>query len=242
MEIEVDLERDSKRKVLRAYPELPILSAAINEVLAEEYSNPGSPGYLRQLGQCVLYYATAKSRGVIPFEEGSRTKTKANVPLQYETLAQWARGYGLDERSGVGSGDAGAIEDTETLAARFQSYAGAVEEMYGPKRVIEWLRKLGQVPYDSDDARSVPVGEKREVADITNYRAVLNEWGTRQGKEVAWGYEQSGGAPHMPTWTATCKVDGQEYGRGKGSSKAEARENAARATWAKLVEDGMDEE
>ncbi|KZV95373.1 hypothetical protein EXIGLDRAFT_766287 [Exidia glandulosa HHB12029] len=223
--------------------------------------------YLADTGRAVLHYALIK---ILLEEQKKEERSELGIETSEwegikKSLGRWPCEYGLNEDLRGGSGNAGATA-TEEFAYRFKWYAGAVEERYGPQRVIEWLGKLRQVPYDSDDARSVPVGEKREVAVITNYRAVLNEWGTRQAKEVAWHYEQSGGAPHMPTWTATCKgaslsvrftftvvcsvakridgdtVDGQEYGRGEGSSKQVAKEHAARATWNSLVEDGMDED
>ncbi|THU90638.1 hypothetical protein K435DRAFT_864140 [Dendrothele bispora CBS 962.96] len=54
----------------------------------------------------------------------------------------------------------------------------------------------------------------------------LNNWGQPNHK-ISWKHEKSG-SEHDGTWTAIVYVDDKECGRGKGKTKREAEEAAAK--------------
>lgn len=67
--------------------------------------------------------------------------------------------------------------------------------------------------------------------DDTNYKSQLIEWSQKHKREVKFEtIEETPEGNKQPTFISIVEVDSQEIGRGTGSSKKEAQQNAARET------------
>jgi ribonuclease-3 len=63
----------------------------------------------------------------------------------------------------------------------------------------------------------------------TNYKSLLIEWAQKYKKSVNFTTEEHHAAgEHSPVFISNASVDGEKVGEGKGSSKKEAQQNAAR--------------
>jgi len=73
-----------------------------------------------------------------------------------------------------------------------------------------------------------------------DHKTELQETLARQGQSVSYILVDADGPPHDRTFTAAAVVDGQEVGVGRGSSKKDAEQQAAREALLGLTSEGAD--
>jgi ribonuclease-3 len=71
----------------------------------------------------------------------------------------------------------------------------------------------------------------------TNFKSQLIEWSQKNKREVTFEtVEETNEKSKQPKFTAVVEIDSKEVGKGSGSSKKEAQQNAAKETLEKLEE------
>ncbi len=69
----------------------------------------------------------------------------------------------------------------------------------------------------------------------SNFKSQLIEWSQKNKKEIEFEtIEESNDKTKQPKFKATVKIDNKEVGKGSGTSKKEAHQEAAKATLKKL--------
>ncbi|HEV7162652.1 MAG TPA: putative dsRNA-binding protein, partial [Solirubrobacteraceae bacterium] len=70
-----------------------------------------------------------------------------------------------------------------------------------------------------------------------DFKSALQELLARRGAEVSYEVTGEEGPPHERTYAVTALVDGRELGSGRGRSKKQAEQEAARAAVERLAEE-----
>ena len=153
-------------------------------------------------------------------EEGTMTKMRASYVCE-TACATYAKRIGLDKEILLGSGEIEA--NTTIIADVFESFIAA---MYLDKG-IEYVREfvLGVIePYID-----------KNVDFLHDYKSELQELVQTVRKSVVYEIVDEEGPAHDRTFTCVVLVDGIAMGRGVGSSKKAAEQEAARRALEKQV-------
>jgi ribonuclease-3 len=179
---------------------------------------------LEFLGDSVLELAVGRALydRYPDFSEGRMTKIRAHV-VSRAACASVARDLDLGERlreraAGIGDGeDAESLSRNRNILAAlleaalaalyldlgFEAVEGAVVEAFS-----------GQIQY----ALTTPVDSKTELQEVL----------ARDGKKASYQVLQVEGPPHDRVFTCAVVVNGEQLGNGRGRSKKEAEQEAAR--------------
>jgi ribonuclease-3 len=191
------------------------------------WSERRSDSYLRLafLGDSVL--ALAVTTHLYPRLEAERygagrlTKIRAQA-VSGASCRAVAERLGLPERlraaAPAGSeGSAAALVETErVLAAVTEAVIGACYLCTGYERTAEAV--VEAFAPEIEQALQHPV----------DFKSSLQELLARRGAEVSYEVELEEGPPHERTYTVAATVDGRRLGSGRGKSKKQAEQEAAR--------------
>jgi ribonuclease-3 len=155
------------------------------------------------------------------YEEGQMAKLRSQV-VSRASCAVIAEELGLGDRlleqhPGPGSGEAGRLARNRNVLAAlleaalaalylehgFHAVAGPIVEAFGPR--IEYA-----------------------LTHKVDYKTELQEELARRGRSVSYALIDSEGPAHERTFTAAAMIDGAQAGTGKGGSKKDAEQEAAR--------------
>jgi ribonuclease III len=161
--------------------------------------------------------------------EGELAKLRA-ATVNMITLAEVARELSLGQELLLGKGEelSGGRDKTSILADAMEAVLGAVyldrglgaaadliERLFWP-RMAAYARGEG----DRDYKTGLQELAAQDVGTVPNYRV------------------EEHGPDHAKEFTATVLLDGEPYGRGKGRSKKEAEQRAARQAYVRLTAEG----
>jgi len=79
------------------------------------------------------------------------------------------------------------------------------------------------------------------ITSHIDHKTELQEHLARAGRQVSYGILEVEGPPHQRSFTAAATIDGEEVGVGRGHSKKDAEQAAAKEVLARLSVDGTDE-
>jgi ribonuclease-3 len=204
----------------------------IEALQAVHYSNER----LEFLGDSILGMLTAEALYLrFPdLPEGSLTAYRTAL-VRTETLAGWARRFGLDSLLYLGRGesaDTGDIRD-RILAGAFEAVTAAIYLDQGLETTRAFLAAL----LDEDAEAIISLGQE------TNYKGRLQEL-IQEQKRVTPSYHTVSieGPAHERIFTVEVVSGGQTLGVGTGSSKRIAQQMAAQRALIALTEEGDDDE
>lgn len=198
--------------------------ALLNTALTHSsYSNEhGGDNYerLEFLGDAVLQLITSeyfyKKCNV---QEGELSKIRASFVCE-EALAQYAKDVGIDKYIKVGNGQIKNINDT-IIADTFESVLGVIFLDQGFDTAKRYVLQVLN-PYVLD--HHVFLGD---------YKSKLQEMVQTGKKSLEYRLISESGPSHDKTFAFEVVIDGIVYGKGKGKSKKEAEQNAAKEAYMK---------
>jgi len=191
---------------------------------------------LEFLGDALLDFLVADwlYRSYPELDEGEMTRWRARL-VRGEQLARFAEDLHLEAVLRVGRGE---IESwprarVSILADAFEALLGALYLDQGLEAVRAFLlpRLLAaQAQWGSSDT-------------LLNPKTRLQEWTQARGLGTPrYRLVKRSGPDHAPRFWVAVEVQGQEWGRGSGSSKRAAEQAAAEAAWQRHVRASNDEE
>ncbi|NWJ45185.1 MAG: ribonuclease III [Chloroflexi bacterium] len=153
--------------------------------------------------------------------EGGLTDLRSAL-VRRETLAKWAATFEVGEFLLLGKGEAntGGRSRPAILSATFETILGAMYLDKGIKQVTEWL-----LPLVSAELQVI-LQENRHL----NYKTRL-QVEIQRLHHIAPVYEliETSGPEHHPNFVVEVKLGDQVLGRGSGTTKQQAQQEAARA-------------
>ena len=159
-------------------------------------------------------------------EEGFLTKLRAQI-VKGDTLAMFARELSLNELLLLAKRARGqGIENSKSiLSDLFEALVGALYLDGGYKGASSFVREVVEQFIDFETV----------ITSLDNYKSLLLEYAqARQMKIPTYSVVSETGPGHDKTFETEVYVDGQPVAKGKGKSKKEAEQKAARKALAML--------
>jgi ribonuclease-3 len=156
------------------------------------------------------------------FGAGRLTKIRAQAVSGVSCRAVAER-LALPERlraaapAGAGESAAALVETERVLASVIEAVIGACYLHAGYERTAEAV--VQAFAPEIEHALENPV----------DFKSSLQELLARRGEQVTYAVMSEEGAPHERTYSVIATVDGRELGSGRGKSKKQAEQEAARA-------------
>jgi ribonuclease-3 len=157
-------------------------------------------------------------------KEGFLTQTRSKI-VNGDYLGQLAILLGLDKF--IISHAHNYNSNKHILGDAFEALIGAIYLDHGYKAVKKFVFK--QLLRKHIDLGTLLKTE-------TNYKSRLIEWAQKDKKEVAFQTDQESTDTYIPEFISMVIVDDKVIGKGKGLSKKEAEQNAAKATLNSLAD------
>jgi ribonuclease III len=186
---------------------------------------------LEFLGDSVLELAIAHAlyERFPDYEEGQMAKLRSHV-VSRASCAVVARELGLGARllaghPGPESDDPGRLaENRNVLAALLEAALAALYLQHGYEPIAPAVVEAfeGRIEY--------------ALTHKVDHKTDLQEELARRGRSVTYSLVASEGPPHQRTFTVAALIDGVQSGTGRGSSKKDAEQEAAREALAGLSE------
>jgi ribonuclease III len=184
---------------------------------------------LEFLGDSVLELAIARALydGYPEYEEGQLAKIRSHV-VSRQSCAAVARELGLDTmllQRGVGV----PAEELERLARNTNVLAALLEAALAALYLQHGFEPIEQA--------IVAAFRPRIDYALTNhvdYKTELQELLARAGRQVNYTVVDTEGPPHERVFTAAASIDGEQTGVGRGRSKKEAEQEAAKEALTQL--------
>lgn len=195
------------------------------------YVNEQPPGLesnerLEFLGDAVIELAVAEYlfNHYKDLTEGELTKIKS-VVVSGSVLAEKARELGLDKCLLLGRGEeeSGGRSRSSLLGDAFEALMGLIFAQCGYKQAAVLVLKLLQL-----DIERVAAGRHRH-----DYKTLLQEWAQEHREKPVYVLVGSEGEDHCKEFTVRVEVSGL-VALGRGRSKKEAEQTAARQLYAQL--------
>jgi ribonuclease III len=168
-----------------------------------------------------LAVARALFEGYPDFEEGQLAKIRSHV-VSRRSCAQVARELGLDTQlvvRGVGV----PKEELERLARNTNVLAALVEAALAALFLEHGFQAIEAPIVDAFRPRI-----DYAITEHVDYKTELQELLARAGRHVSYTVVDTEGPPHERVFTAAATIDGRKAGTGRGRSKKEAEQEAAR--------------
>ncbi len=176
---------------------------------------------LEFLGDAVLALVVADLayRSFPDLPEGELARLRS-ATVNQTVLAAVARDLGIGDHVRLGRGEtqSGGREKENILADAMEAILGALYLDQGMDAAFGLIRRLFW-PWMHAYVRG---GGARD------YKGMLQELTAAQGRGVPRYVVQGSGPPHMPEFAARVLVEGEELGAGRGRTKKEAEQQAAR--------------
>ena len=160
-------------------------------------------------------------------DEGHMTRLRAQLVCE-KALAMYVRELGLQKYLKLGSGEekTGGRDKDAILADMFEALLGALYLDSGMSSVNKLLDEVMK-PY---------LSHPDEVEVVLDYKTKLQEYVQTDNRKVLhYDLVEETGPANAPTFVMNVLVDGLIMGTGKGNSKKEAEQNAAKNAFQKLV-------
>jgi ribonuclease III len=203
----------------------------LNELgLDSDEAVAGSNERLEFLGDAVLGMITGEFlyHEFPGLPEGQLTAFRTAL-VRTETLAEWARRFGIDQHLYLGRGELvndGEVRD-RILAGAFEAIIAAIYLDRGLRKTRAFLKRLLQ-----EDAETII-----SAGQETNYKGRLQELiQDRQRITPTYHTLSVSGPAHQRTFEVEVVVGEQQIGIGTGSSKRAAQQEAARQALDRLAD------
>jgi len=159
------------------------------------------------------------------FKEGDMTKIRAGYVCE-KALVEYAKDLDFSDYIKLGHGEEidGGRNKKVILADIFEALMGAIYLDLGFDTVKKVISDI-IVPYIEDP----------NVVFFNNYKAVLQELVQTEQRGLFYELENEEGPAQNKIFTMVVKIDDIIYGRGSGSSKKEAEQEAAKDALEKLA-------
>jgi ribonuclease-3 len=156
------------------------------------------------------------------FSEGRMTKIRAHV-VSRAACASIARQLDLGEKLRERAATIGNGEDAESLSHNRNILAALLEASLAALFLEHGFQPIESAVVDAFSgqiqfALTTPVDSKTELQEVL----------AREGKKANYQVLEIEGPPHDRTFTCAVLVNGEQLGNGRGRSKKEAEQNAAR--------------
>lgn len=165
--------------------------------------------------------------------EGVLTAHRVSL-VRTETLAEWARGFGLHELVYMARGELGTHGEVRPrlLAGALEAILGAIYVDRGITAARKFISKL----FVADAERRI------EESEATNYKGRLQEL-IQERERVTPGYRmvKASGPAHDRKFVVEAVLRGQPLGSGSGPNKRAAEQEAARHALERLALEGIDD-
>ena len=174
---------------------------------------------LEFLGDSVLGQVTADHlyRTHPDLPEGDLTRMRSALVCE-ESLAQVAMGWGLGEYLKLGKG-----EDQNGGRQRVSILADAVEA------ILAALYLDGGIAQARRTIRAFILSKEEQTGEGRDYKTALQEFVQRtQGHTLRYQLLEETGPDHLKEFLMEVTLDGKQVGTGKGRSKKEAEQQAAK--------------
>jgi ribonuclease-3 len=178
---------------------------------------------LEFLGDSVLELATARAlfQDYPEFEEGQLAKIRSHV-VSRRSCAEVARELGLDTLL-VGRGVGVPTEELERLARNRNVLAALLEAALAALFLEHGFEAIEEPIVAAFQPRI-----DYAITEHVDYKTELQELLARDGRHVSYTVVDTEGPPHERIFTAAASIDGGQAGVGRGRSKKEAEQEAAR--------------
>jgi len=156
------------------------------------------------------------------WDEGRLTRARAAVVSQ-PTLAEAGRRLGLGGHLRLGRGEeqTGGRNKPSLLADALEAVIGAAFLAGGWENARDLALEALGFALDSPDVAEAP----------RDYKTRLAERLRQDGLQPVYVVVEESGPDHAKLFTVALTVGGQEWARGRGHSKKEAEQQAAKAAW-----------
>ncbi len=214
-------------KAIKNEFELPVENAPDSFVAAfthRSYANEADLSYdnerLEFLGDSVLEFLVCEwlYQNFPDAREGRLSRIKSSV-VNTGALSRLAHQINLDQFLRLGRGEAQAERGVEKeLADAFEAFVAAVYLAVGFEKARDFIMPHMEIEIE----RFLSEGSQ-------NYKGQLLEY-VQEKENVPPGYtvENVEGPAHSPLHTVAVEIKGEKYARGRGTSKKEAEQQAAR--------------
>ena len=199
-------------------------SSYVNEHRWEKHDNER----LEFMGDAVLqvWVSERMMRLQQPLSEGKMTTLRAQLVCE-QSLAEYTRKLNLAQflKLGMGEEKTGGRDRDSILADMFEALLGALYLEAGMEPINNILTEV-----------IMPHLEHPLDEIITDYKTKLQEYVQADDrKTVKYVLIKESGPSNAPTFEMNVVVDGLILGRGTGSSKKQAEQNAAKDAFSKMV-------
>lgn len=179
---------------------------------------------LEFLGDSIVGFVVAeKLFSIYPKkDEGALTKMRINI-VSEKPLARAIESIRISDKMIFGIGETKLKIHTHSSIKcdLFEAITGAIYLDGG----MDEAKKFVLTMLENDIANA----EEKE-----DNKSALNEYGSKHEKSIEYVLLDTSGPSHKPTFTWAVLVNGIEYGRGKGGSKSEAQQLAAKRALEKI--------
>jgi ribonuclease III len=185
---------------------------------------------LEFLGDSVLELAIARElyERYPDYSEGQLAKIRSHV-VSRASCAVVARELGLGERLADG-GAAVPRDELDRLARNRNVLAALLEAALGALFLEKGFSRIEAAIVEAFAGRI-----EYAVTTYVDHKTELQETLARAGSSVAYTVLDVDGPPHKRTFTSAAVIDGEERGVGKGPSKKDAEQEAARQALAQFA-------
>lgn len=158
-------------------------------------------------------------------EEGDMTKTRASYVCE-NACFQYATDLGFSNYVKLGHGEEldGGRHKKVILADIFESFCGAMYLDLGYGKAKDIILSI-----------IVPYIKNPDMIFFSDYKSALQEYVQTSGKTIQYEIIKEEGPSNKKEFEIVLKVDGITYGKGLGTSKKEAEQEAARDALRKLA-------
>lgn len=158
-------------------------------------------------------------------KEGFLTSTRSRI-VQRETLNKIAIELGLDKL---------IVSSTRNMAHNTNIYGDALEALIGAIYLDQGYRVAKHFVYETLIKQHINM--EKVLTNEVDFKSRLIEWGQKNKVEVTFEVtESSYDAQNNPVFSSSARVAGVEVGSGKGYSKKESHQMAAKIAIRKLRE------
>ncbi|WP_296802946.1 ribonuclease III [uncultured Methanobrevibacter sp.] len=157
------------------------------------------------------------------YEEGELTKLRANYVCQ-NALIYYSHELGLKDYLKISVEELNLTKNEviSITADIFESFLGAIFIDQGMVFAEEYI----------SNAIFKYIDEGKIF--FKDYKSAMKEYGDAEDIEISYEVLEEHGVPHDKTFIMAIYIDGSEMGRGKGNSKKEAEQSAAKVAVEKL--------
>ncbi len=216
-----------KKRGISVNDEKMIHQAFMHSSYAHEHHNKKDNERLEFMGDAVLQLWSSNAIYPMNLSEGQMTRLRAQVVCE-KALSNYGRQLGLNQFLMLGAGEekSGGREKDAIVADMFEAFLGALYLDQGMSAVDNIL----------DEVIPPLLKDPDHLDTIRDFKTKLQEYvQADHRKTVHYELVSETGPSNAPEFVMNAVVDGLIMGTGKGSTKKQAEQNAARNAFDKMA-------